>query len=524
VWIIAGVVLALVAGLIGWFSLRGTPENLAPPTPTPPPKPTLQSPFDPTVTGPAFTTIPVDLLGGLPAPNGAQLAGVWDGVMVVVLSYDAAGTVPTVILRGVDTQTGEIRWTYDTLPGGDFFGLLSDVRSAIIESDGRMAWMLQRTVNQSEGCAGETFFLVVSVATGEVGASASAPVRCDTGRPIPTRRLTAYQDGIVVFNDVSGPTTLAFRDTDLVHPLWTVAGEAVETPSGQGSIVVPPGWVQTVGGSYVHLTDGHPASAAFSTAGGAAWSVWAAGGLALVASESLDPDLGIALPWVNSFTAWRDLGADHPDWTYTPEPGWVIAGNEVAADPIRAVTDDAVIVLEVQYVDYVITAARLAALSFVDGHVIWSVPYPYAEADLSTYAASATATTSGDDTLVAGKTAEGYVIRTLRTVRVTAIEGYIVDATTTEVGFLDAKTGAGKFTMSGDNSSLAPTLIPCGAARVCVLDFVSDSLRAITITAAGMNGVYSSPGTFVGVTATDQGLVALVEKAIGTGGYAILRV
>lgn len=597
--VLAGVGLGLgrgLGGVAGWTVWPGgapgpgysTPSASRPSATTPSNAPSGPATPSAGVTNARAATMPVDLLAGLPTPDRVTLLGVWGNVALFDFGYVIPTAPPSFrntvdlsgVLRAVDIKTGMVLWTLDKVPGDRRFFDLSGTGS-VAWSDGKLALTLS-VIGPDDGnrdpadqfCPSGEYLVVMSALTGRVSASSFYQVSCGdnaAGMVYLAKTITAYTGGVIVVDTGTNldpaAKTVAFRDTDLDNPLWSDSAtsprvDADGTTSWFNSdAVLPGGWVQTVSGRYAAINDGRSPGAAFPVGGQGATqhALYAAGGLIIDARQTVNPDVGVIQPWIDSLAAWTDAVAAGPAWTYTPAPGWVIAGTEaLAPGPILSVTPDAIIILEFRYDDYVLQAAQLTAIRQSDGQKLWSNPYAFTDSDMiinvsfsggtvtSPFGQIGTTITQDSGSTIttisiveAPGASDGQI--SLVTVAAPAVAvvqttagatGLIAGGPANTVWLIDPVTGAtlasnDKVSTSSD-SLAAPSIYPCGQAAACLVTSATTQTVITTLDIPQLDIVGRDRLTLMadalggGLHPTGRGLFGVNLKASGYDGYAFV--
>jgi len=296
------------------------------------------------------TFVPFDPTDGLPEAVGVtQTWAVTSGVLVMNLQDPS--DYGQSVLRGFDAGSGALLWTYSTLPDGHQPRSLSfDV------SDDKVAVAaVEMSDENGSSCILDTYILVLAAKTGEVLGSNDLPRRCDDSVQ-DFQTLAAYRDGVIVtsrfataniFDDGTQSSAVAYQDTDLTKPLWSVpAADNIDRGQYGPMSVVVGDWIQTKDGRWVSLRDGQ--SGPYPPGS----TVWQTGDF--VAQTESDGT-------TTQVTSWD--GASQR-WTFTNSGEWSL----YAAWSSDCVTADAIMVLLInrsyQY--------SVGALSSVDGHLLWS--------------------------------------------------------------------------------------------------------------------------------------------------------
>jgi len=548
----------------GWKPWRGGPPGPGYATPAPTGPPVVDT--APGAPAARAAVMPIDLLDGLPQPDLVEPLGVWDDVALFDLGYRLAGQtdrgnfVFASVLRAVDVKTGAVLWTYDKVPGDKQF-LMANGFGAVAVADGKLAFSLavagQMTVDggtSAQYCIAGTYLAVADLRSGRVSASSYLDAHCAAaGAAVlaQMQRLVAYQAGIVVVDrwlgasSLSMATTAAFRDTDLANPLWSTAIQSSSTtwssPWAYSDRLLPGGWIMTMQGAYRGLDGSLPSAGFPAYQAGQADAVYSAGSTLIEAHQTIDPAFGQVRPWIDWIGIWAVPPAGLV-WRYTPDPGWVVApGLFSSGSPVLAVADGAAIVLECQYDNYVVQAARLSAISLSNGRKLWSRPYPFSPAGLTnevSYASTGTPTvddTGNVELAPPGMSAAGVVVRTLDTPLVAAVQAgdrsmvLLADRDSGKISLYNAGTGlpvSSHDSVVTTGGWLAESLpvFQCGPAWACLvtsqsgsnttvttLDLATPGLDLVSVdqwplipTATSQPALYQTDLGLIGIAQTDQ--------------------
>jgi hypothetical protein len=478
------VVLSLVVtGLVGLVD--AWPEGSASLCPAVAPGPAYAAPGDQS----SFASLAVDLVGEHPDPEQVTVMGVWCAVVVVDLAYAPHGDQGgySDILRGIDVATGEQLWAVAARPDG---------APLLLGGQPGFAWrgklaLLALDPDQAapQDCA-DTDVMILDLRTGSV--LAQEPLDCAaSNQPTPAAgpMVVAYQDSVLVvevgYGGSGAPgSVLAWRDTDLEHPLWTLS-DPVSSPLWLGGQdrVLPGGWVPTPSGQFIRLTDGVLSQLGVAADQTTAQRLYYPAGEVIVQADwGFNTDLGVMNLWLDQVAGWTDATAAGPAWTYAPPPGWVISAYRLTEmNPVVAVTSQAVVIMELRYEELAVVEARVTALGLRDGAPQWSVPFEI----LASAAGQRTTYTTNGDTDPNGSAAIGPVSTIASDAGAVAHLGrqeFVVFTTDTTATLVRADSGQVVAALPIAGLGVTPVR-QCGEQAVCVFTTGGSNPVATTITA-----------------------------------------
>ena len=468
------VVLALaVAGVAGWvFWPRSGPEPSQAGQPTGAP---------PAQTGAAasLVKVPFDVTSGLPKPNDIEVMGVWSQVVVFLLDYRES--MDTIVFRGVSVGTGEVLWTYDKTSDGDPLLAGEEILSLEDEfvTDGNLVLAIQKPGSGSDPydwesyCPGETYLLILSAANGEGLTGGSIDPQCSlrgAGKTYLIVEPITYREGIVVVDlyelyrsdSESGKKqlhTVAYRDTDLDHPLWQVTGGDFECCLGRGSDpVIFSDLVRTLSGTYVSIHDGSPSGFVMvddnRTVIESFWQT----------KEVVFSAVGAYSEPRFEFTAtvlkgYSSPDAANPSWQHATLAHWFTSSSNLT----RCITSQAFLGTPYSQDWEPGRTVEVAAISLVDGQQMWST-------SLVTPMDYCTVLQTGDQELVALATETTLIL----------VDG----ASGEEYARMDAA-------MQADNWNVE--IHGCGQSAVCLVDTDQLTIKAIDYSSPNLPVLWQEP-------------------------------